>query len=92
MANGKNILMGIDTGAAVSIISEKLFQNAFSVEPLDVTGIMLKMCTEELISVLGQFQTTVNYENQNKQLPLVVVKGARPALYGRNWLQKLTLN
>lgn len=36
--NGKNILREIDTSAAVSIMSEKLFQDTFSVEPLDVAA------------------------------------------------------
>lgn len=61
--------MEIDTGAAVSIISEKLFEDVFSVQPLDVTGIKLKMYTGGIMPVLGQFQATVNYENQSEQLP-----------------------
>lgn len=90
--NGKEIMMEIDTGAAVSIISEKLFHAAFSTEPLEVAGVKLKTYTGEIMPVLGQFQAKVNYEKQSELLPVVVVKGEGPALCGRNWLHKLTLN
>lgn len=90
--NGKEIMMEIDTGAAMSIISEKLFQAAFPTEPLEVAGVKLKTYTGEIMPVLGQFKAKVSYEGQSVLLPLIVVKGEGPALCGRNWLQKLTLN
>ena len=34
----------------------------------------------------------VKYGRQQNQLPVYVVKGNRPSLLGRNWLQKITLN
>nr|XP_055073117.1 uncharacterized protein K02A2.6-like [Misgurnus anguillicaudatus] len=85
-------MMQIDTGAAVSIISEEMFQAAFATEPLEVAGVKLKTYTGEIMPVLGQFKAQVSYEGQSEQLPLIVVKGEGPALCGRNWLQKLTLN
>ncbi len=34
----------------------------------------------------------MQYEKQNVTLPLVIVKGERPALLGRNWLEKIQLD
>ncbi|KAL1255447.1 hypothetical protein QQF64_013508 [Cirrhinus molitorella] len=90
--NGKEIMMEIDTVAAVSIISEKQFQAAFPTEPLEVARVKLKTYTGEIMPVLGQFQAKVSYNGQSESLPLIVVKGEGPSLCGRNWLQNLTLN
>ena len=74
-------MMEIDTGAAVSIISEKLFQAAFSKEPLEDAGVKLKTYTGEIMPVLGQFQANVSYEKQCELLPVIVVKGEGPAVW-----------
>lgn len=90
--NGKEIMMEIDTGAAVSIISEKEFKAVFPTEPLEVARVKLKTYTGELMPVLGQFEAKVSYDGQTEVLSLIVVKGEGPSLCGRNWLQKLSLN
>ena len=38
----------------------------------------------------GGIDVTVKYGDQVKNLPLVIVKGSGPALFGRNLLEKLT--
>ena len=53
---------------------------------------MLKTYTGEPIKVLGTFNATVKYENQQHNLPLLVVDGDGPSLFGRNWLSSITLN
>lgn len=90
--DGKEIDMDIDTGAAVSIISEKIFQATFQKVPLEAASIKLKTYTGEVMPVLGQFEATVSYKQQTEQLPVIVVKGSGPALCGRNWLKKITLD
>ena len=35
---------------------------------------------------------TVVYGNQRSSLPLVIVKGEKPALFGRNWLEQIQLD
>ncbi len=42
--------------------------------------------------MLGHIDVPVQYEKQNVTLPLVIVKGERPALLGRNWLEKIQLD
>lgn len=90
--DGQDIEMEIDTGAAVSIISEKMYLTQFPERPLDVASVKLKTYTGETMPVLGQFEATIDYKQQREQLPLIVVKGAGPALCGRNWLHKITLD
>lgn len=34
----------------------------------------------------------IKYEQQRARVPLVIVKGDRPTLLGRNWLRKIRLN
>ncbi len=46
----------------------------------------------ERIPLLGSIDVPVQYEKQNVTLPLVIVKGERPALLGRNWLEKFQLD
>lgn len=90
--NQQDLLMEIDTGAAVSIISQQEYRRSFAHLPLEGARVKLKTYTGECIPVLGQFTATVQYEDQVNELPLIVVKGNGPNLCGRNWLQKVKLN
>lgn len=42
--------------------------------------------------MLGKVIINVEYEQQAAKVPLVIVKGNRPAQLGRNWLNKFRLN
>ena len=42
--------------------------------------------------VLGLITVLVHHNNQQKTLPLLVVKGGGPSLLGRDWLQHLRLD
>ena len=42
--------------------------------------------------MLGQLIVTVEYEDQKTELPLLIVPGDGPALWGRNWLSAIRLN
>lgn len=88
----ENISMQLDTGAAVSLASEVLHQNKFSHLPIEKSNIRLKAYSGEIIPLLGYVQASVQYGNQKATLPLIIVKGDRPALFGRNWLEKLKLD
>ena len=90
--NGHPVEMEVDTGAAVSVISETLFHDKFSESPVESTKVQLKTFSGEEIPLVGQFHGSVKYENQELTLPVIVVKGNRLALLGRNWLERLKLN
>lgn len=90
--NEVHVLMEIDTGAAVSIISETEYERSFSHVPLEGSNAKLKTYTGQPIPVRGQFMAKVKYEDQIADLPLIVVKGKGPSLCGRNWLKQIRLN
>jgi hypothetical protein len=44
------------------------------------------------VDVLGQIHVNVEYEGQSKKLPLVITKGNKVSLFGRNWIEYIQLN
>uniref|UniRef100_A0A3B3TFN7 Gypsy retrotransposon integrase-like protein 1 n=1 Tax=Paramormyrops kingsleyae TaxID=1676925 RepID=A0A3B3TFN7_9TELE len=84
--------MEIDTGAAISIISEAVYKKTFAHVPLEGSNVTLKTYTGQAIPVKGQFTVRVTYGDQSADLPLVVVQGNGPSLCGRNWLKKIKLD
>lgn len=89
---GQEMSMHLDTGAAVSLLSEVGYRKALSHLPLKRTKLQLTTYSGEPIPVVGVTSVAVQYGEQRASLPLVVVKGDRPALFGRNWLEKIDLN
>ena len=90
--NGSPITMEVDTGAAVSLISEETRKKLLPAATLHHAPVRLRTYTGEMIKVLGQIDADVVYEGQQKSLKLMVVAGQGPSLLGRNWLQHITLN
>ena len=68
--------MKVDTGAAVSLISYKTYQNLFASVPLEKFTIQLSTFIVELIPVVGQMTVDVRYGSQGGAHHLYVVKGA----------------
>ena len=90
--NGKQLTMEVDTGAALSIISESTRKAVFPHEKLRPSNIVLKTYTEEQMQVTGTLNVHVQYGKQFKKLVLVVIAGDGPSLFGRNWLNHITLD
>lgn len=84
--------MLLDTGAALTIISERKYNESLRGLPLEPSTLRLRSYTGDAIPVLGEAQVPVTYEDQTLTLPLVVVHGDRPALLGRNWLRHIRIN
>ena len=91
---GHPFIMEIDTGAAVSIISENTFTNCDFLKclPLQATQAHLRTYTGQCIEVLGEISVKVEALGQSHTLSLLVVKTDGPSLTGRNWLCKLQLD
>ena len=92
LINGKKLSMELDTGAEVSIISEKTREETFPEEKLRPSDLKLKTYTNEPMKVTGTLNVKVQYEDQVKKLALVVTAGNGPSLLGRNWLNHINLN
>ena len=90
--NGIPLPMEIDTGAAVSIISEQTQRNLFPTATLQPTRIKLRTYTGEPMPMLGELTVDITYQQNHFTLPLMVVEGNGPSLFGRNWLQHICLD
>ena len=85
--DGTPITMTLDTGASVSIISEKTHQTQLPHLQLSSPGLLLRTYTGEPIKICRQTQMSVTYKDQQYNLQLVVVEGNGPPLLGRDWLK-----
>ncbi len=83
------VSMEIDTGASVSVISEKVFTELWPGKPS-----MAKLCgyNNTPLSLCGSCEVKVVYQGQQLCLPLTVVKWEGPSLMGRDWLQSLVVD
>ena len=90
--NGKFLDMEVDTGAALSVISEATRRDVFPNDTLHPSNLILKTYTNERMEVTGTLNMRVRYGNQKQKLVLVVVAGDGPSLLGRNWLKYLRLD
>ncbi|KAL6463598.1 hypothetical protein MHYP_G00279890 [Metynnis hypsauchen] len=89
---GVSINMELDTGAAVSLISEELYRDKLAHVRLCNTSMVLKTYTGEMMAPEGVIKVRVKLNKQRVRLPLYVVKGNEPALFGREWLRRIRLN
>ena len=90
--NGEDCSMELDTGASVSIMSEEAWKKRFPQAPLEKSAIKLRTYTGEALDIIGQAHVQVAYQDQTANLPLQIIKGKGPSLFGRNWLRDIKLN
>ena len=90
--NGQSLTMEIDTGAAVSLISQTTQEELFPSARLDKSSLVLRTYTDETIPVQGQMEVEVRYGGYTGHHKLYVVRGKGPPLLGRNWLQHIRLD
>ena len=84
--NGIPLTMEVDTGAAVSIISEQAQKRFLPKKTLRRSSIRLRTYME-IMPVLGEMTVEVAYQENTHSLTLYVVQGNGPTLLGRSWLQ-----
>ena len=82
--NGTSLLMELDTGAGVSVISEETYKKHFSGTPLMLSNTRLRACTGHPLKVNGQLMAHRKYQDQGAGVPLLVVEGSGPSLFGRD--------
>ena len=90
--NDHPLVMELDTGAAVSIISQSQQEKELPDIKLSPCNIRLKTYTGERMHVVGEAAVEICCNQQKETLPLIVVTGNGPALFGRNWLRKIRLD
>ena len=75
--------MELDTGAAMSIMSEQTLQQFFTQASLKQIHVLLRTYSGEPLKVLGELMAEVRYGKQCCTLPLLIVSGTGPTLLGR---------
>lgn len=86
------ITMEIDTGAARSTISEHVYKSSLAHYPIKDTNITLRGYSGEKVPVIGSIVVTAKYGGTSCRMDLLVVKGSRPSLFGRDHLSKIKLD
>jgi len=71
--------MELDTGAAVTLMSESTCRQLWPDRPLQ-------------LPTVGQLEVVVEYGDQSATLPLYVMQGKGSSLLGRDWLSHLRLD
>ena len=69
----------VDTGSAISVIPMKIYKELFSHKPLSVTNTKLKTYSGQPITPTGIINVRMNYEGQEHNLDLFVVKNDSPS-------------
>ena len=91
MIQDQMIDLEIDTGATVSVINENTYRQLKNSTVLKKTQTILRTYSGEKISPMGVIDVSVNYQNREHVLPLLVISGG-PNLLSRNWLREIRLN
>ena len=90
--NNMAVNMELDTGAAVSLVFEETHNQHWPQQQLEESNTRLKTYSREYLETLGNINVSVGYGDLLVTLPLVVIKGKGPSLFGRNWLEKIKLD
>ena len=89
---GKLVNMELETGVSVSLISEATWSRLYSKKKLQKTTTILRTYTGEKIQPLGSCSVEVKYKEEGAILPLLVIKGNSPNLFGHNWLRYIRID
>jgi hypothetical protein len=91
--SGKPVTFAVDTGCSVTLIDKTIYKTRFADTDLSPCTTKLRAYSGHSVETLGEFTADVKYENQtHAKLRVIVVKGNRPALLGREWLSVIKLN
>ena len=92
MIDKQQLIMELDTGAAVSLVSEETYHRLWPQKQLQQAATVLRTYSGEQLHVCGCMEVEVVYGHQLFTLPLLVIKGNGPSLFGRDWLSQIRLN
>ena len=72
--------------------SQETYNKHFHGTPLQPSANRLHTYTGDPVQVCGQFHVQLKYQGQNVTVPLLVVEGSGPSLFGRDWLSHIKLD
>ena len=84
------ITMELDRGASLSTIGEKVYRDKLSRYKLCRSNVKLRSYTGDSVPVLGSIKVPVRCNGgESQNIEVLVVKGDRPSLFGRDWLAQI---
>lgn len=89
IVQSRKLSMEIDTGSAVSVISEMLYNNIFRHVPVLTCNKRLMVVNGDKLSVAGRISVEVLLNGFKRKVDLIVLKTGQDfiPLIGRNWLE-----
>ena len=90
--DGATVPFEVDTGAAVTIISQHTKQKFLPKVRLKPSQVTLQTYTVQPMKVLGELHVNVKYGTHDGIHELFVVEGSGPNLMGRSWLFYIQLD
>ena len=78
LIDGKPSSMEVDTGAALSVVSEETWKKLGKNRELEFSDVILRTYSGEVIQVLGKQTVDVQYKDQSYALPIYIVAGSGP--------------
>lgn len=91
--NGEPVTFEVDTGCGLITLNMNTFKEKVKyAPPLKKIRLKLRTYSKQKIKVMGKTYVKVNYKQQEKMLPIIVVKGTGPNLLGRWWLKHVKLD
>lgn len=83
--------MELDTGASVSVISERDYYNKFKDIKIKKDGLKLQYYTNETVETMGYIRVNVKYKNNSFKGNWYIMKGTGPMLIGREWISQMDI-
>lgn len=91
LVNKINIKFELDSGSAVTVISDDIYFKYFVNVPLKSSTKILQSYNGSYINSLGVITLLFTYKSKSKLLDVFVVKGGGPPLLGRDFLSSFNL-
>ena len=92
MRMGTSLLLKLDNSAGLSVIPRETYKKHFIGTPLMPSNTRLSAYTGHPLKVHGQLIAHLKYQDQSADVPLIVVEGSGPSLFGRDWLSRIRLD
>ena len=92
--NGREARAKVDIGAAVSVCSVDQFSKLFPDGGPEIKRCARQLCTYggDRLTLRGETIVCVQYRSTAVNLPLIIVEGEGPLLFGRDWLYHFRLD
>src|SRR5438132_784670 len=84
--NGVILPFEVDSGSAITAISENFYRQHFITVPLKPTSTMIKPYSEPALNPLGIAVLNFTYNGKTGRHDVLVIRDGGPPILGRSWL------